>query len=188
MCALNAEDDEHPEVLVLPEGISQIELSRARQRYPSTVIVAGVPDGPYMRAHLIKIGTNCIDYLKILSDGRSTPFDGGQQALPFYEDQEASLAIGVLICRDYQSNELRGQLLARLMSCHSACKLLCIPADMSNDFFQAGPGLTFPGVFVALSNHSLTYENPCRCLSFIADPHGDVVSRQIECESITANL
>jgi hypothetical protein len=171
VCSLNAQEGERPDVLVLPENTCQIELSQVIKQHPLATIVAAVKDGPYMRAQLIKNGINQIDYLKALPDGRSKPFNGPQPALPFYEDQEASLAMGVLICRDFECNKLRVQLLARFESSRAEYKLLCIPADMCNDFFGEGPGLTFPGVFVALSNHCLTYKNPCRCLSFVADPH-----------------
>ena len=172
------------DILVLPEDIPSSEILLASKRYRSAIVVAAVRDGSYMRGYLMLDGKNQIDYLKTLADGRSAPYIGSQD-LPVYEGK--AMAIGVLVCRDYESNDLRLPMLERLHCASASASVICIPADMHGDFFQGDQIAVFPGVFCALSNHKKTYENPYRCRSFIANRVGAIVSRQIGYEPISAS-
>jgi len=138
-----------------------------------------------MRAQVVRNGANRVDFLKTLGDGRSDPFQG-RQDFPIYEEE--SLAVGVLICRDYENNGLRARVLEHLRSSRSTHSVLCVPADMHGAYFESDPGLTFAGTFVALSNHRKTYKNPWRCRSFIADARGAKICQQTDYESILVDI
>ena len=187
VCARSIEDiaaGQSVDILVLPEDIPIAAVLAAGARYPTTLIVAAVRDGCHMRGYLMANGINQIDYLKTLDDGRSEPCPEIRE-LPVYEN--AAVAVGVLICRDYQNNDLRLPMLERLRNTKAPISLLCVPADMNSDFFADEQTTAFLGVFCALSNNKKTYENPCRCRSFIANRSGAIVSRQLEYEAIVAS-
>jgi hypothetical protein len=187
-CALNAseETDSAKCLLVLPEGISKHELDEACQLLPRTIIVGAVldPDGEHMRAYLVHEGTNRLEYLKKLGDGRST----GSGLLPkiaTYETQD--FIIGVLICRDIEDIILRTAVLRTLINSAASTKILCIPADMHADWFRSTEITGFAGVFVAMSNNNKTYSDS-RCKSFIANPSGERLSTQTEYEAVRASV
>lgn len=182
-CAPGAPEGDSPDLLVLPEGVSKADLDLAVARHPSSLVVGAVPDGPHMRAYVVRDGINRVNYLKSVDDGRSGHFEGVQPLALF---EEPGLAVAVFICIDYLSLELRPRLLEALKASQSERALVCIPADMHGDFFRDGPEGTFPGVWVALSNNRKTYENPWRCRSFIADRGGRVMARQSDYEAIEA--
>jgi len=187
VCALSSAEvpeENSVSILVLPEDISNAEVLTASRRHPDTLVVAAVRDGQHMRGYIMVNGKNQIDYLKTLGDGRSDPYFGSQE-LPIYES--AAVAVGVLVCRDYQSNELRLPMLERLQKATASVSVICVPADMSGDFFSHDQIAVFPGVFCALSNNKKTYENPHRCRSFISNKSGAVVSRQLGYEAISAS-
>jgi predicted amidohydrolase len=174
-----------PDVLVLPERTTAKELRSAQRLGSSPLVVGAMEDGDYVRGFLLHRGRNQIDYLKILPDGTSSGSNMWPSKTPVYEIP--GLAIGVLICRDYNDNpDLRAEVLDRLRrSSPEAVKLVCIPADMANwSFTQSGRILGCSGVYVALSNHKKTYDEVTRGKSVIADPQGERIKMQQACEAI----
>jgi len=95
--------------------------------------------------------------------------------------------IGVLICMDIQNGALFQAVIRKLKESAAAVKLLCIPGDMTRDWFSDDVlPPHYSGVSVALCNNTETHV--IRCKSFIADPAGRKVVVQREAEPIHAEV
>lgn len=171
---------------MLPERTTLDELRLARQLRSEPFVVAAVADGLFIRGYLIHKGRNQIDYLKTLPDALSL---GGPalSTLPVHETPE--LAVGVLICRDFQNNELREAVLSRMRTSSAPRKILCIPADMGSEWFSSTDSeiKTFLGIHLAVSNNSRQADQT-RCPSLIANPNGSRIVTQSTYEPIYADV
>lgn len=170
-----------PDLLVLPEGVPPGELEKAQRIGHAVIVVAATADGPHMRGVVMHRGSNRLSYLKTLSDGRSSG-SNRQPVLPVYETSRC--AIGLLICRDIENVRLCQAVLMRLRSARAPLKVLCIPADMGEWWFPSDPVIGFGGVHLAMSNHTKTHT--VRRHSFIADPAGVMLIKQVATEPISA--
>jgi hypothetical protein len=187
-CAISVADlgQITPDVLVLPERTTMAELQAAQRLSSTPIVVGAIEEGRYVRGLLLHHGRNHIDgYWKTLDDDRSLGSNRPPSRTPVY--QRDGLAIGVLICRDCQDNhQLRADVLGYLQNSTAEVKLLCIPADMHQEWFQS-ERTSFRDVFLAVSNNSKP-NNVNRCRSLIADPQGIRITTQVNLEAIHATV
>lgn len=170
-CVLNADQliDDNPDLIVFPEGISWTEIHKAETTYPRSIIVAAVIEDHRSRGVLWYEGRNQIDYLKIRTDGQ-TEGTGNIQQDPVRELRELKdMCIGVIICMDVQQTDFVGPIITKIRLSKSKYKFVCIPADMTADWFRGNTiSNQYEGVHFILCNHTKTYQSN-RCKSFITD-------------------
>ena len=176
-----------PDLIVFPEGILPEEVAKAQASHPESMIVGATDEGGRSRGLLLHRGENRIDYLKVETDGLTKGSRDLQQN-PVY--QFGKVCIGVLICMDVDHPEFSRAVIAKVRSSSAKLKLICIPADMGNEWF-GGDSLQFPtkfeGTHVILCNHIKTHPQD-RCKSFVTDTHGTKIVVQYEDEPIHTEL
>ena len=183
VCSVSVEEaqSEAPDILVLPERTTITELEIASRQWPNAIIVGAVEERRHVRGYVLKGGENRIDYLKFCSDSISD----GTFLMPVnqtFEDKD--VALGVLICKDFQQPLLLDNVMNRFTSSQSRIKIVCIPADMGSEWFPGGRAREFIGAYVALSNNQRTPTHTRR-KSFILGPNGVPVRDQIHHEAIS---
>jgi predicted amidohydrolase len=170
-----------PGVIVLPEYCDRDRIGEVSGRYPQAIVVAAIEQNGHSRAVLFHQRRNCIDYLKIGSDGRTKGTGKAPMLLPAYELPQ--ICVGVLICMDVQYGPLVHGLVRRLESSSAPLKLICIPSFMGVEWFNSevvnAPLNRMP---VALCNH--TVQDRPRCKSFISDASGNKLRVQTGVEPI----
>ena len=175
-----------PDLIVFPEGILPEEVAKAQESHPESMIVGATDKGGRSRGLLLHRGQNRINYFKVETDGLTKGSCDLQQN-PVY--QFGKVCIGVLICMDVDHPEFSCAVIAKVRSSAAELKLICIPADMGNDWFS-GASLPFPtkfeGTHVILCNHVKTHQ--VRCKSFVTDAHGTKIVEQNEEEPIHTEL
>jgi hypothetical protein len=174
------------DIIVFPERVALGELKKAQASHPNAIIVGAVVDkGRYCRGVILHKSRNRIAYLKVLSDGHTKGSEYLQQN-PVYHN--ADVCIGMVICKDVDQGEFTRAVVDKIRGSTAQWKILCIPANMHSDWFQADT-LPFPqrfaGVYVVLCNHK---DYPQRCKSFIADTRGAKIRIQNGIEPIRADL
>lgn len=178
-----------PDVVLLPERISEADLGRAGLLCPNAMIVGAPTFGNGdVRGMLKHRGETLIDYLKVGSDDRFNGAGALPPVLPVVELGDAM--IGILVCRDFDDHRLAPLVLNELRASKAAFKLLCIPAAMHGHLFVFEPGRGFlsnPGVYIALSNGEPTHPQN-RERSFIARPDGRLLIDTPERTAISAPL
>lgn len=169
-----------PDVLVLPERTTRQEIGDAMARWPKAIIVGATEEGRHVRGHLFKDGIDRIDYLKFSYDGVSRGTNSVPASLTF---EDSAIAIGVLICRDFQQAELRDAVMNQLALAKAPLRLVCIPADMGSEWFPGGSVNLFTGAYLAVSNNRRT-PNQTRRRSFIASQDGVCLAQQYDLEAL----
>jgi hypothetical protein len=185
VCAISIEELtlDKVDVLVLPEGIELKDIKKASNRFPETIVVSAAREGVHMRGYAFANGRNLIEYLKIETDGRSTGAGFDPENVIYLGD---TFALAVLICMDIRNN-YRLKVLDALHNSKKAVKILCVPADMTNDWFYSEPIYGWKGINVAVSNNNCTYPDS-RAKSGISGTDGYWLERQVDCEHITVIL
>ena len=176
-------DAASPDVLVLPERTTKAEIYAATARWPNAIIIGATEEGKYVRGHLFKDGKDRINYLKFSHDGTSDGIDSASESLTFEDDD---IAIGVLICKDFQQVDLRRSVMDRLAVARAPLRLVCIPADMGSEWFPGDSVNLFLGAYLAVSNNRRTPNHTRRC-SFVAGPDGAYLRQQSNYEAISLN-
>jgi predicted amidohydrolase len=172
------------DIIVFPEGVDHREVVEARCARPDSVVVAAIVENSHCRGVLLHGGVNRLDYLKVETDGR-TQGTGVVPRTPVYEFGD--ICLGVLICMDIQHGLLFRAVMDKIRSSSATTKLLCIPADMSFEWFSNDTvGSRYQGVAVALCNQTRTYQ--VRCKSFVADSLGRRLAVQKDVEPIWAQI
>lgn len=171
------------DVLVLPERTTREEIALATARWPKAVVVGATGEGKHIRAHMVRGGEEHIDYLKVLSDQISEG-TGVVPERPTYD--YGHVAIGVLVCRDFQHADLRQLVADQLASAEARLKLICIPGDMDSEWFPGNTCGLFSGAYVAMSNNRRTPSH-ARRRSFIAGPDGVFLCEQSALEAVSFN-
>ena len=169
--------DERPGVVVLPEGVSRINIRRAAGVAPDAIIAAAILSGGRMKGVLRHRGRNRIRYLKVLPDqwtaGGSLPAHW-----PVYETED--LAIGLVICVDLQCPELMDGVIQGLQAAKAPRKVLCVVTNTyAGNLLSADP-VGYPswaGIHVALSNSHAGYPDN-RLQNFVTDEIGWKVAKQ----------
>ena len=178
---------ERTNIIVFPEGILREEIAKAQVSHPESIIVGAIEEDGQSRGLLLHRGQKRIDYLKVKTDGLTKGSCNLQQN-PVY--QFGKVCIGVLICMDVDHPEFSRAVIAKVRSSSAKLKLICIPADMGNEWFD-GDRLLFPkkfeGTHVILCNHIKTYPR-VRCKSFVTDAHGTKIVVQNDEEPIHTEL
>jgi len=184
VCALSVESVGalRPDVLVLPERTTRLELLRAQDRWPHCIVVGAVAEGEHIRGHLFSGGTDHIEYLKVQDDSVSR----GVRYLPERFIYESGMyAIAVMICRDLQLVELRERIRSQFQRSVARFKVVCIPGDMGSEWFSSEPHSVVGGAYLAMSNNwRMGYT---RRASFIAAPDGHILQEQEKYEAIAAD-
>ena len=166
---------ETPDLIVFPEGVQFSELQQARSKHPRAIVIGAVLERWCCRAYLLHQGDdNQIVYLKV-GPYMHTPGSGDVNQQPVYECGD--VCIGVLICMDVNCPALAQSVTERIKSANAIHKFLCIPADMSADWFKDKNlfGSIFDGMHVLMCNNTATYGLD-GCQSFITDTHGKKIS------------
>jgi predicted amidohydrolase len=167
-------NSDEPDILVLPERTSLAELNAASACWPQAIVVGAVAEDCRIRAYLFHSGRNQIEYLKYATDGSSI----GTQEIPVSQTFETKeLAVGVLVCKDFQEVELRRTVLAKLLASKARHKIVCIPADMGSEWFPSEQVTEFIGAYVAMSNN--LRPGGTRRASFILNPRGEFIESQV---------
>lgn len=171
-CVLSADElaGRRADIVVLPEGVAEAEIERVAQAAPHAIVVGAVERRKRSAAVLKHDGINRVEYVKMGSDGRTLGANAEPRELPVFLCSQA--AVGAVICMDVQQSGWVRRIIDALAAAAAPIKLLCIPADMSGDYFQ-GERLQpyLHGVHVALCNHVRSYPNH-RCASFVTDAAG----------------
>jgi len=178
-CVMCCKDmgDENPHLICLPE-YSDLECLKCMSAFfPDAIVVGAYQDGEYSRAYVAHKGSERINYTKVNSDG-ITKGSGNREQCPVYS--VGDVCVGVLICIDVDDPIFSNAIIDSVKSSKKRWRILCVPADMHNSWFNNG-GLTakFGGVYVVLSNNSKSHPDN-RCLSFIASDKRKIIMRQEE--------
>ena len=171
-----------PDVLVLPERTSIAGLMTASSRWPDAIVVGAVEENPHIRGYALKRCVNQIDYLKFSTDSNSIGTLDASSVKCTCESGD--IALGVLICKDFQQIDLRTRVIERVVSSKARFKVVCIPADMGTEWFPNDSVQYFVGAYLAMSNNRNT-RNPTRRRSFITGPNGVCLISQSNYESIS---
>ena len=169
-----------PNVLVLPERTTTQEIRDATTCWPNAIIVGATEEGRHIRGHLVRNGIDYIDYLKFSHDGVSCGAGSVPASLTF---ADSAVAVGVLICRDFQQADMRRVVMDRLAATQASLRLVCIPADMGSEWFPGDQVALFGGAYLAVSNNRRTSSDTRRG-SFIAGPDGACLVQQLRHEAI----
>lgn len=182
VCSVGVEEVKtgFPDVLVLPERTTRQEIGDAMARWPKAIIVGATEEGRHVRGHLFKDGIDRIDYLKFSHDGVSCGTDSFPASLTF---EDSAIAIGVLICRDFQQAELRSFVMNQLAAAQAPLRLVCIPADMGSEWFPGDSVNLFLGAYLAVSNNRRK-PNQTRRGNFVVGPSGAYLKQQSNYEAI----
>lgn len=174
-----------PDVVVFPEGISLSEIGKARLSHPNSILIGAIVENGRSRGVLFHGCENKIDYLKIETDGH-TQGSGNLDQQPIYELPH--VCIGVIVCMDVNCPAFSRTVIEKVRSSQSELKLICIPADMTSDWFggDAVAPAMFGGIHVVLCNHTKTHQQRCR--SFVTDLHGSKIIVQNDDEPIFVDL
>lgn len=190
-CGLSADQlgTATPDLIVFPERVSQHEIDQALVCCPDAIIAGAISTKGFMQGVILHQGRNHIDYLKVGNDGRpgSSPSPRREQPT-IYECHD--LAVGLLICMDFDIPDVRDGVIERLHRSAAQFKVLCVPADMSRDWFTTEP-ITPPkldGIHVAVSDGLVHGDNRLR--SFITDRKRmkDANAKQMDREPIRLGL
>ena len=185
----NTLDDFNPElpaVIVLPEGIPSTVMLDASLLHHDAYYVGAFPENGYCRGAIYYQGINKIEYLKVECDQRSKG-SGNTEQCPIFESED--ICIAVLVCMDIDHVEFSLKIREKLKQSKAKIKILCIPADMHNEWFPSEElPAKYNDIYTALSNNNLTYQDPCRCRSFIANPEGLKLVKQQELQPIHIKL
>lgn len=176
------------DLIVFPEGICWGEIAVAQSSHPDSIIVGATVDNGRSKGLLLHRGENRIDYWKVECDGRTAGTKNLKQN-PVYVLGE-DVCIGVLICMDITNGAFSHTIIETVRSSSADLKLMCIPADMTSDWFSGDSipsPLQFEGIHVILCNHTKTHPQN-RCKSFVTDTHGTKVVVQKQVESIHTDL
>ena len=174
-----------PDLIVFPERVSQHEIDQAVARCPDAIIAGAISTKGFMQGVIWHHGRNHIDYLKVGNDGRPGSSLSPRREQPtIYESHD--LAVGLLICMDFDIPAVRDGVIDHLHRSAAKFKVLCVPADMSRDWFSTEP-ITPPkldGIRVAVSNGLVHGDNRLR--SFITDRKRmkDASAKQVDREPI----
>jgi len=186
MCALTASEVKtvNPDIIVFPEGVGSTEIDQAQLFNPNAIIIGAIVDDERSRGCLMHRGIHKIEYLKVMTDGRTIGSEDTKQN-PVYEFDD--ICIGLLICMDVDNVGFSKAVIDQLISSSAKLKFLCIPADMGSDWFNDDnlPN-KYHGIHVILCNHTKTHE--ARCKSFITDTQGRKIKIQNDRESIYVEL
>lgn len=189
-CVLKAAqiDEENTDLIVFPEGVSWPEIAIAHLKYPNSIIVGAIEENGKCRGILLYNGQNQIDYLKIGTDGRTEGTENLQRD-PVCELYELkNMCLGVIICMDIQLTDFVKSIITKIRLSKSKYKFVCIPADMTADWFRGDTIPTqYEGVYFILCNHTKTYLSN-RCKSFITDTHCNKIKVQEGEEPIHVDL
>jgi predicted amidohydrolase len=182
--AVAAPEDFGVRVIVLPEYSDPAFVRLAAKRNPHAIVAAAIEERGRSRALLLHGGKNQIDYLKVGTDGRTR---GTGRAPSSTVRVFGDLAVGVVVCMDVQEATFLNTLTTELNASAARYKLLCIPADMTGDWFSTSELMpVFTGISVALSNHPTNHQ--WRCKSFISDAERRKRAKQHDTESVFFDL
>ncbi len=187
-CVLTASEltTSDAELIVLPEGASQREIEQVQLSYPDAMTVGGMIEHGNSCGVLWHKRKNRIAYVKVGNDGR-TRGGGDLSQMPLYEF--GNVCIGVLMCMDIDNVIFSQAVIDNIRSSPEKLKLLCIPADMGDHWFNDNNSSAlqrFQGMHVILCNHTKTHQ--ARCKSFITDTHGRKMAVQQSHEALYAEL
>jgi predicted amidohydrolase len=187
-CVLDASqlDAETPDLIVFPEGVEFAQLQQVHANNPHSMVIGAVLGRTSCRGVLLHRGRNQVDYLKA-GPYEHTKGNGGRNQRPVYRSGDA--CVGVLICMDVNCAPLASAVAEQVKSSKSEFKIICIPSDMSADWFQGEElsGSIFDGVHVAMCNNTKTYVRT-GCRSFITDTQRKKITTQTPGEPIHAWL
>jgi hypothetical protein len=171
-CLIRAADLERgvdPDIILLPEGAAGEDVTNLSRTMAGAVVVGAVNEAGRSRAILLQRRQYQIAYFKINSDGQTRGVGAPPPQLPIWAD--ACVAIGVVVCMDVREGWV-SEVVSALRSAPSSIKVLCIPGDMSADWFLGDVLQPYlHGVHVALCNHVRTHKGN-RCKSFVTDLRG----------------
>jgi hypothetical protein len=172
-----------PDVLVLPERTTTAEIRAATARWPQAIIIGATAEGKLIRGRLVEDGTDHINYLKFSDDRTSDGTHSVPECLTFENDR---IAVGVLICKDFQQAHLRRSVMEQLAAARAPLRLVCISADMGPEWFPGNTVNLFLGAYLAVSNNRRTPAHTRR-RSFIAGPDGAYRLQQSNFEAISVD-
>ncbi len=194
-CVVSADElSDSADVIVFPEGVHLEEVKKAAARYPSAIVAGAVLErkcwplvGKNWERHRCRgivwhDGKPRIDYLKILTDSRTSTGCQDISQLPVYETPE--ICLGMIICMDVQHSQFLASVIQRVKTSEANYKLICVPAEMASAWFNGGIDSVFHGVYVAVCNHVRFYRGAGRCKSFIASDTQERIVTQRDEESI----
>jgi predicted amidohydrolase len=152
----------------MPEGVQLSEFEVAVHALPSALVIGAIDDGRSVTAYAFHEGVEQRQYVKVYPEklgyvpGRATQ----RPVLQF-----GNVCIGILICRDIEPPEFRASIVGLVRGSSTPKKLICIPADMGDQWFvDAKVGRDFEGVHVLLSNKGRS--DGSGCPSLFAGPDG----------------
>ena len=190
-CITNPDDigEEKPDLVVLPEYIDRAVVRRVARDNPDTVIATAVEIGNRSIGRLIYRGRNWINYRKIDTDWRTI---GTGETPRCAVRHFPHMSVGLVICMDIQNPTFVHEVVRQLRLGRTPYKILCIPADMSSEWFSGSDTLLddFEGVHVAMSDwpdDGGPMKRP-QSPSFITDTHGRKVVKRAGSEAIKLRL